>query len=355
MKKVLLTLSLVLVTTAFVIISCSKEETSGTKERPSDNLKALKVYSDILNFKEKVSFYKRSQFYKAGEKMSIDSILWYFNATLNYDHSLVDDPYKNFFSTSGYSQLPVDQNNMVDINEAMEAYLEIEGNIQDVYAAAPFSEKAVKFTFVSLESQENGEITLNSRITIGERGTEGSQPFGQDDDWMYGDDLGDCYGNYFMERDGADEIRDVVESRRHLFINDVGYVVFYINPIRIYLDKEDIDNNPLLDLTNGQGYDNDRDYIIFYAHDNHCPQGTTLEDFECIQDGDMNFYLFQMEDLVYDLIPSEPDYWPDAEDLTFVEFDTIKGTKLDDYSLWGKKYLIHMPEIIFAERIVIEE
>jgi len=132
-------------------------------------------------------------------------------------------------------------------------------------------------------------------------------------------------------------------------------LVFYLNPVRVYLTKYDIDNNPLLDITNGQGYDNDRDFMIFYAHDNHCPTGTTLEDFECIQDIDMNFYLSQMENLVYSIIPSEPDYWSEAEDFTFIRFDTINGAKLSDNALWGKKYLIHLPEIVFAERIVIKE
>ena len=105
---------------------------------------------------------------------------------------------------------------------------------------------------------------------------------------------------------------------------------------------------------NGQGYDNDRDYRIFYAHDDHCPQGTSLEDFECIEDDDMNFYLYEMEDLIYNTIPNEPDHWPEAEDYTFVRFNSFTGTKLQEPYPSTKQYMIHIPEIVFADRKIIE-
>lgn len=66
----------------------------------------------------------------------------------------------------------------------------------------------------------------------------------------------------------------------------------------------------------------------------------------------MNFYLYKIEELIYNTIPIEPTYWPEAEDYTFVRFDTIKGTKLTEYPS-EKDYLIHIPEIIFADRKII--
>jgi hypothetical protein len=252
-----------------IAFSCSKETVYNKKaeevKNPQDD--AMQAYNRIMNFKTKIAFYKENPAYKSGELISIDSLLWDFNAALNFDYSEVDDPYKNFYSQSVFPELTVDENN----------------------------------------------------ITV---------------------------------RDGADEIRDKIEERRHHFIDDEGVIVFYINPVEIILDKDDIDNNPLLDLTNGQGYDNERDYRIFYAHEDNCPTGTSLEDFECIEYDDMNFYLFEMEDLIYDIIPNEPTYWPEAEDYTFVRFNTIEGTMEQDNE--EKYYLIHKPEIIFADRKTIE-
>ena len=197
---------------------------------------AIDAYNRIMNFKLKVAYYKEKPAYKSGELISIDSLIWDFNATLNFDYSQVDDPYKDFYSQSVYPELAVDENNMVNLDAAMAVYQQLETDVQNTMSAAPYSDKAVQFTYISIEGLENQVLTLKSKTTVGEKGDKQITPFGPGDNWMYGDNLGDCIGNYFMERDGADEIRDAAENRRHHFINDDGLIVFYVNPVKIILD-----------------------------------------------------------------------------------------------------------------------
>ena len=352
MKKLFYIISILLAGILITVWSCTKEETKIARKQKTNDPGALKAFNRIKSFKNQIAIYKQNPQYKSGELISIDSLLWDFNATLNFDYSEVDDAYKNFYSESVFPELTFDENNMVSLDDAVTVYLQLETDIQNTLTSAPYIDKAVQFTYLKIEHLENQTLTLKSKTTVGEKGDKQTTPFSTGDDWMYGDNLGDCYGNYYWERDGADEIRDMAESRRHLFINDEGVAVFYVNPVTVILEKDDIDNNPLLDLTNGQGYDNERDFRIFYAHEDNCPTGTSLEDFKCIEYDDMNFYLGEIEDLIYNIIPNEPVYWPEAEDYTFVRFDSIVGTIEQDNNNYN--YLIHKPEIVFAERKTIE-
>ncbi|MBM3435457.1 MAG: hypothetical protein FJY07_04460 [Bacteroidetes bacterium] len=350
MKKIIPIITIAAIALVMVF-SCTKEEISQQKVKSNDP-EAIKAYNRIIDFKSKVAFFKENPAYKSGELISLDSLLWDFNAALNFDYSKVDDPYKQFYSETVFSELTITTDNFIDIYEALSAYLEIETEIQNTLEAAPFNEKAVQFTFVKVENIEEQTLTLRSSIAVGEKGTDGTGPFSSDQDWMYGDNYGMCSGQYYGIMDGGDAIETMVETRRHLFINDQGINVIYVNPVQIILDKDDIDNNPILDLTNGQGYDNTRDYRIFYAHSSNCPQGTTLEDFECIYDGNMNFYNNQMEYLIYNMIPNNTMYWPQADHKKFVRFNQIDGRMLSDEN--DDPYLIHIPYIIFADRKIIE-
>jgi len=352
MKKKIILISIMIAGAMMAFYSCTKETIESNQQIVANDPDAVKAFERIKGFKGKIANYKENPMYKSGEEISIEDLIWDFNAALNFDHSSVDDPYKQFYSEAVFSELTIGADDMINLDEAANVYLQIEAEIQNILTSAPYTEKAVQFTYISIEGIEGQALNLKSKTTIGEKGIKNDGPFGNNDDWMYGNDYGDCNGNYFTERDGADEIREMVESRRHMHVDEYG-LIFYVNPILVTIDKSDIDSNPLLDNTDGQGYDNSKDYKVFYAHDDNCPEGTTLEDFECIGHTDMNFYLFMMEGLIYNTIPNEPNYWPAAENYTFVRFDSIVGTDLNDPDILNAKYLIHKPEIIFADKKVI--
>ena len=150
MKKVITIISIAAIAIV-MMFSCSKEEVSQQKVKSNDQ-EAIKAYNRILDFKCKVVFYKENPAYKSGELISLDSLLWDFNAALNFDYSEVDDPYKQFYSETVFSDLTITPDNFIDIDEALSAYLEIETEIQNTLEAAPFNEKAVQFTFIKVEN-----------------------------------------------------------------------------------------------------------------------------------------------------------------------------------------------------------
>lgn len=335
---------------AFIIfvISCSKEEMPIQKDVKSNDPEALKAYNLIQQFKKEVTLFSEDKLLKSGETISVDSLLWNFNALINFDYADVDAPYKDFTDQTVYYTLATNDNGLVSLTEALTMYLQLENDVETSLDTAPYANKSVQFAFIKMDNISEETITLKSSISVGERGTDGNGPFGSEQDWMYGDDYGMCDGNLYGQMDGADAIEDMVESRRHLFINDDGVNVFYVNPVEIILDKDDIDANPILDLTNGQGYDNVRDYRIFYAHSSVTPL-TPLSEFYCIENTDMNFYNNHMESLVYDVIPNN---WPGLSNKVFVRFVEIDGAELPDGI--SSSYLIHQPTIVFAQRKIIE-
>jgi len=354
MKKSIYIISILAAGLLLMVYSCSKEEVAIEKNsRKFEITDAKESYNRIISFRNVVSDYRENPMYKSTELIDIDEMLWNLNATVNYEYSFVDDPYRHFFNQNVYYNIAVQEENMVILGDVLQVYLDQEDDLAEALSLAPFTNKAIQFVFIRIDSIENQTVYLNSKISVGEKGTDGTGPFGADDDWKYGKNLGDCYGNYLLDRDAADEIRDMVEYRRPIYIKDEGLAVFYVNPTLIILNKDDIDYNPLMDLTNGQGYDNIRDYRIFYVHPDHNnPPGGSITQFDCIEDYDMNFYTAQMEYLIYTLMPSNQSYWPGIYNKTFVKFDTIVGNAVKDEN--DEEYYIHLPEIIFAYRMIME-
>ena len=354
MKKINLIygLSLLVIITGILIVnSCKKQEVveqiNCDKQQTNDNKKAKLVYNKVINFLDKIMYIKENPGYKSGEQMSVDSALWNLNAGLNFAVCNPDEKYDNFYVDSAFVQLPV-SGDIVNLEDVVNTYIEIESSTDDILNAAPYQEKAAKFTFIEIKSSDNSNVLLKSTTIVGEKGTEPEEPpFDEGNNWRYGNNLGMC-NNPIIEYDAGDTIRDVINANRYLHVHDEGHVVLYSNPVTI----ENINgNHPIFDNPNDPGtpinpdpYDNERDYLMFYAHEDNCsPVQNLWDDFSCIEYDDMNFYYYGTTNVIYNKIPAMPDYWPQAYGKTFMHLDTLHGTNGWDNN--NKEYYIHIIKV----------
>ena len=332
--------------------SCSKGKIE-TNKPLSDNKGpeyAVEAYYKILDFKERVAYYKENPDYKSGGQMSIGEALWNYNALINFEHAIPDDAYKGFYRDSVFVVLPFVSGDSVSEGDVLAVYLEIEDGLEDIFNTAPFNNKTVKFNIIDVKSTNPSEILIRSMTVIGDDGESSTPPFGSEDDFYYGNNMGMCNGTGAFLYDAGDTICKWINATRYQHIDDEGKIVFYTNPVRI----PNIDgNHPAFDNPDDPGtpvdpalYDNYRDYLMFYAHENN----GNLSEVACIESPDMNFYFLGTTDAIYNIIPN---IFQSLEGKTFMDLSEIDGT--NDYNPDGEYYIHRLKNICYATRWVIEE
>jgi len=349
-KSVYISLLLMVV----LLIACNKEaviDIDDNQSGPEADKSAQYYYNRILRFQDMVAEYKANPEYKSGGEMGVEDVLWYYNALINFENALPDAAYKGFYRDSVFVTLPVTLDDSVAVGQALAAYLEIEQGMAGIFAAAPFVNKSVKFIIVEVKSANSTEMLLRSTTIIGDDGEMATPPFGYGDDFYYGNNMGMCNGTGIFQYDAGDTICKWINSTRCLHVNDEGKIVFYLNPVRI---ENIYGNHPAFDNpddpgtpANPSGYDNHRDYLLFYAHEDN----GNLSEVACIGYADMNFYYSGTTTAIYNIIPN---LYLNLNGKTFVDVADIDGKNYFDSE--EKEYYIHnIKNICYAERVVIEK
>ena len=256
---------------ALTINSCTKQDDL-KQTTVSKNDEAKIVFNKVTKFIDKVKYIKENPDFKSGEELSVDSALWYLNAGFNFENSKPDDSYNSFYIDSSFVLLAFGQDAMISFDNIVAAYSYIEDTMNIIVNEAPFGEKEAKFTFIDIKSTDNSGVLLKNTTIVGERNSSsGEPPFNEGDDWLYGKNLGKC--NTPDEGDAAIEIGDAINANRHLYIDDEGKIVLYSNVVTIenvYANLPEFDNpNDPGTPANPGAYDNERDYIMFYVHEDN--------------------------------------------------------------------------------------
>jgi len=338
-----------------VMFSCSKIElTEKNGAVPADETEQTKaVYAKVVGFLQKVEEARENPLFKSGEMLHKEEAVWGLNAGFNLQQSKPDGMYNGFYVDSSFVSLPLTVNDSVSISDIADAYSAIESNALAILNDAPFQEKASKFTFIEVESDDNMHLALKCVTIVGEKGTDPEPPFAFGDDWRYGNDLGKCEDPYVIG-DAGDTIGSHINANRYLYVHDEGKTVFYTNPVTI----GSIEANEVPEFLNPNDPtpdDNYRDYLMFYVHEDNCAPGQNLwDDFSCIGYADMNFYYFGTTHVIYHKIPNLPQYWPAAHNKTFMHLGELHGTDREDQ--FEKDYYIHIiKNIRYAKRWVLEQ
>ncbi|NOX46438.1 MAG: hypothetical protein GXO89_05610, partial [Chlorobi bacterium] len=196
--------------------SCTKQENL-EQTKPTQNEEAKIVFEKVTAFLAKVNYIKENPMYKSGEEMALGEAIWNLTAGFNYENSVPDGTYDAFYVDSAFTDLEV-SGGLVNLDDLVNVYAQIEAGANAIRNDAPFNEKANKFTFIDIKSNNGQSIELVSTTIVGKTGLGTDPdypPFVDGADWRYGDEYGMCT-DPLVEGDAAIELQDIINARRYL-------------------------------------------------------------------------------------------------------------------------------------------
>jgi len=332
----------VAVVTLSVLNSCGKQEIGGqalnskTGGQSQMTMDDHSVINRIMNFKQKAKYLKENPGYKSGESMSVDSAKWYLDAVFNYSYAYTEESFDSF--NSGTFMLTLTKiNGRIDFEDICDAFNELREQTLLIYYNTDGDEKELYVSHMEITNDTDDEVTVTVTATIGSDTNETLPPtfvqwgpFIDDDDWMYGERMGDCFGNYEDEKDAATEICWATNFYRSKYIQDegTGWYAYYTEPSAIgeATVYNSLQNQILFRNPNDATIDNDRDYLLLYQKKDNL-NGLEIE--TCIPWEDMNFYYHGTRKVIYEIIQDNYSVFGVSDLLTFYSCE-IEGIGVGD-------------------------
>jgi len=341
MKKVTsLFIAVVTVAIAAMVVfySCGKQDMENSLI--SENQEVLMSTDDqiflenLVNFRNKVNFIRSNPELKSGEVMAVDEAINQVEALFNATYGFPDEQYGKTKTDSSVIQIAVNDYGMVVLDDVVAKFDEIINLVTQYYYGSGFENKG--FLLLDLEKGEiiNGQLVINLRSVTGEMDNNW-EPFGPDDDWLYGYNLGRC--DYSQDTtDAAEEIQKAVNRNKPLISPPYGYRFVYVLDDLITLDYDVLTNYPAPENPPPANY---MDYLIFYVTEAAGQFTQGVED--CLIPDEMNFHFEGEKTVIYQNLPVElnkPQNW------TFMECNLI-GRSIRDVNnnliYYHKNYLTY--------------
>lgn len=232
---------------------------------------------------------------KSDESFSIDSALWYLESTFNYCYGFPGEYYRQYEIDTFMLTLNLTSDNRVSMYELSAKYSVMLQEITDLYYNVTFEEKGLSLINLQEASITEEEISFYVNVAVGEKGIPPqliiSGPFGEDDDWWYGEMEGRC-NEFLNDSDAAKQLMIAMNAT----LPDPGGSFHVINPTPIDREggkpnvRRENDPNPP---------DNLYDYYLFYGTENIGPVEL------CLYRNDMNAYYHFLRHLLLIKIRNE--------------------------------------------------
>jgi len=173
--------------------SCHK-----SSEEVHTNLQADENPAELVEqFNEAMQAWKQGVPFKSGEKISIDSAIWYIDATLNYYYANSNASSANFHWDTVYVEMKLVNDYEAMYQQVFASYDESLSGLSEKYHAISGENKR----FVMAMINDGGPLPDNKRklqiVTISGTGFfQSSGDFGEEDTFRYEDYAeNDCFGN----------------------------------------------------------------------------------------------------------------------------------------------------------------
>jgi hypothetical protein len=264
---------------AAITYSCSKQDqaepVSSTTEISQSDADIL-MENKIRAFKSKMEFQRENPSYKSGEKMSVDSAVWYMEAASNYTYGDVNIPFGKLVVDSFDIDVAA-SNGEVNLNDLFSAYDEMIYGISESFDAIIDEKRHLVVNDVSIKTEEGGTATFSVIAGFGVEESAGTSGY-FNHDWYYGMLAGDCDFNN-PGTDAAEKIEDKILLLKGTPGPNVKYTdveTFEIHATS-FLNTEDL-----------EPYNNMYDYLMFSCWDDFA--GIMPNVHTCVSVEEMNFY-----------------------------------------------------------------
>jgi thymidine kinase len=316
--------------------ACTKQENDVQAlnrkiQQPEPTREDVAIFNKIKDFKKKVEYIRENPMYKSGEMMSIDEAKFYLDATFNLTYAFTAESF-NAFNTGTFFIVINKTDGEVSLDDVSAAFYDMKDKTVLLHNATIGQDKELYISHMEITSNTADEVVMKTTATIGAKtGSEPPEPnewgpYTVGDDWMYGETLGDCDGNWEDDKDAATEIMWATNYYRYKYITDAGegWYAYYTDPSALITDVtvyQDATNEQLFRNPNDV-MDNDRDYYLLYQKKD---EANNLYVHTCIPWDEMNFYYNGTRKVIYEIIQENPGVFGVGPNLTFMNCESIEG------------------------------
>ncbi|OQX76701.1 MAG: hypothetical protein B6D61_08405 [Bacteroidetes bacterium 4484_249] len=319
---------------AVLMHSCSKQEITDKPVTGNGEVAMsggdINFQNKLVRFRDKVGYIKEHPGFKSGEVMSVDSVVWYLEATINYTYGHPDRKCNEIYNYADSVYLNNSSSGEATLDDIVLVHDLIISKIGDYYYNINEEQKDFILTDISKSETQNGQTKLSFTASVGSGWDNYLYPFDETDFWYYGQGMGKCgpYGGNFGE-DAATKIFYLLPYYQPIFDPGPGYMV-------VYSDVETIDSHILFDENpeffrnpgDPEPVDNWLDYYMFYASSEYGDENLD-ENEECLDTLEMNFYFNGVQTMIYNKFPAITD----PPDKTYMQCTSLEGKfQSDDYS-----------------------
>ena len=276
---------------AAIFVSCSKQEQTeltGSSPEISQSKADILIENKIRDFKSKLEHLRENPQLKSGETMTVDSVVWYVEAALNYTYARAGIPFDRIIRDSAKITIPVN-NQGVLLADVDLAYQQVKDSLSAKYHAIASEDKSLMMVDIEAVTAADNSTELHVKAGFAEgNGVYGYGLFGSTDYWYWGRGIGKC-GPYIGQNIGEDASTQLNYRINHPISVYPGGTYFTDEETLGYFDPWDYP-----DPNNPYGY-----YRLF-AFEYSVPP--TEE--PCLYPDEMNYYLY--EGVVYIMEDNKP-------------------------------------------------
>lgn len=213
-KQHLLHAVLLVIVIAFSAISCKKEQTK------LDTTQGEATLARIMNFKQKVDYYKANPAIKDGESVTIDEAIWNIEALFNLTYAYPELSYGKTVTADTVLYLPLQSDNTVLLTDLTVFYGRMYEVISDIYHGTDLDNKQFLILDVEDDVPSGGSLPIQLHSVQGTvKGTPPPVPdpimwvpFASDISWKYGENGGNSQNMFYGELDAADTLSGMLNA-----------------------------------------------------------------------------------------------------------------------------------------------
>jgi hypothetical protein len=338
--------------TALIMISCSKEKTATEPTNHEAQMSAADrdAMQRVVQFRHKVAYKKANPNFKSGEIVAIDSARWDVETNFNATYAFPDEHYLATRHDSAVLFLPVLDDSTTLMDDVLAFNDQCFSQVLALYNSSPFTNKELLFVSLKKGEMAKGELEVKLKVVTGEKQTTTYtwEPFGDGDEWMYGDHFGKCDGSYFNESDAAEQIEVWINNHKPLDMPEPNCRFIYVR------DEE----NPYK-LMGNEFENNSGEYLIFYMES----ETDFGDEDKCLSVDEMNFHTNGEGEVVYELMRV---IWMKPGNWKFMNCDLVGlyeqpnlscnfyKLRHENYLDYGYRYLVLIEEIGNAQSLSLE-
>jgi hypothetical protein len=196
------------------------------------------------------------------------------------------------------------------MNELTEKIDTLYDKVYDLFEDLEAEKKEASLVWVDKKEVSGSYLEVKIRVVFGiEPIASQWVPFGEDDDWLYGNEGGLCDPPPYETEDAGIKLTAAIDAHRPTPPPPPeGYIyIFAIDPIKYILK-----GNEYINPDDAMECDYEMDYLIFYCSQYECGDPVDDPDAICLENTEMNFYYINESQVIHNKLRidyNKPDNW----------------------------------------------